>query len=297
MEILRAVNDLQSLPSDKTTGWVGLARDKTGYHPGHIACIECSKANSDITVVNAWYMPELSNWWYKENVPLLTIAESMADEDIVITFCEENDVDYLFIPDAPDYFKGTNVDELLIWVESYREAEGYVYDKITNLNFFEIAMAMIYISKTRNYFRRDFQVRSWKEGYHEFLYKHFTNKYTGATFELIDPVLREDGLPYSSYEYLSEHELALLVETQNILRSSKDSVKDINYKGDLTNTINNIPNSQVTTFFTKYINVWEGKFLNEDEVYVEVILQLPSSFRVHNVPGRVTITELFREVS
>lgn len=210
MIVARTLSEMvNAVPSDKVVAQVGLnPKVSGGLHAGHVACVQRAKQVAQFVTVSFWD-------WSVANQLFLNFPSKPAnfhsfgpmqlpfDEAYCLSWCESQGADVVligggnFILELMGSYDDTS---LTAWVDGIIATEGYDLSGMDEFNkvAFKNSIIGFWLISKDPLWRRDFMIGCWLDGYHRFLFKHFQKKYCNIIHDLIDPVSRADGLPFST---------------------------------------------------------------------------------------------------
>jgi pantothenate synthetase len=270
MKIVRTCEELKlesGIDSIAQTGF--LRKEINGLHSGHIECIKACKTAAKKCVVSFFPHEEIVNYLFGTTIPL----PDHWNENYCTTFCENNEVDIVFIPDFDEvnktFFTDLKIEDILRIVNDVISRKGY--GGYTG-KFFDYIIAMEYLRKDRNLFPKDICVFSTKEGYKAFARKDYYETELHIPCILVDMTYRADGLPESStFVNMSKNNLDILVQIYDELKNRTYEYLDTQENfSSLINTINSYDTKQTKTIYIDFIQVHrKSEIIGKNKVLIE----------------------------
>jgi len=198
-------------------------------HAGHENIVNTLITNSTVSLVNIWSWEAIYSACFPYD-PMIINDPTWDGETYMISWLENLGVDIVFIPEWNYHetaFVTANLPNLLPAGDALISAEGYSLKKCTEMqwNILRMTIAAEEVSKVQQFYRKDYIINTYKDGFITFIFKHYMEKYHGITYDILAPVKRPDGLPHSTY----------LLNARQVFIDYAVSVNDV-----LTTNINDI---------------------------------------------------------
>lgn len=218
----------KALGDGNIIGHVGFTYKKAGeLHDGHTECVRVAKDLSDVVYVSFnsdAFFCLLFN--HQKN-----LAPGLFDQEYCISWCEDNNVDVVFIPSDEDVLKTfgfsseSEKEQKIKEIRDIFTLEGYRIEE-TGVEQFSLIFSLIdKIRYDNNLWSKHVHVTTWNDGYYRFIQKDFAKKYCGYDVHIIDPVIDiSTGLPYSTkIGYLSEPQKNTLLSINKEIQTKESS--------------------------------------------------------------------------
>jgi hypothetical protein len=229
---MQIVKKTQELIFDSTSKvvvvWINKTISADTFHPGHETLITRAKEIGDKVVVQFTSKSDTGILLYSWN-RFWAIDNTAYDYAGCINWCVSHNVDAViwtdqdYIPTLFDGMPEIDINAELELINELYEKEKYPGNPADRLH-----QDIMQVLKTWMAVRKIFDtgytyLYSWKEGYARFVQKHFCEKYLASKIEIIDPIIEEDGIYYSSST------LQLTLDQKNIINNIINVVDEVGY--------------------------------------------------------------------
>lgn len=280
MEVFQTHDEIESYLNGRTASYLSFQRKKSTdtLHEGHKKLIEYSRTISDLTIVGFWHIFDELYPFY-ENDPYLTInrENEIWDEEGALNWCSNNGVDIVLLPTFNYIYElvqnkfPSDLNEAKVFIENVFLTEDYPNvsepTDVTKPTKYLLYLRVKGWCLWKYYMNQKYNIiSSWKDGYLMFIRKHFLEKYTQNKLFLIDPIISEDKLFYSSVYF------TLTDQEKNDLSQIPNFVKSIDYtdEEDLLVKLNNKLFVDCPFKFTRVEIFKNNKFIGENNIFIHV---------------------------
>ena len=220
----KGLREIQSVQRSLNTEFVNIGfapKAKDGFHRGHEKLIELARQRyPDTTIMLAMWS---DGWWQRHFGGGHDSIIHAGSDNLDLDYCfkwAENKVDVIYIFDLDDQTElfGDMPCRIVNQAEHIFEKENYQH-KNDSINAILKWMMAVSLWNTENQFiKRDYSVMGNKNGWANYVQKHFYEKYTEIKEVLLVDTLYKNELPYStSWKHINA-DLRWDEEKTNIIR-------------------------------------------------------------------------------
>ena len=234
---MQIVKKTQELIFDSTSKvvvvWINKKISAGTLHFGHEALITRAKEIGDKVVVQFTSKSDTGTLLYSWN-RFWAIDNTVYDSTGCINWCISHNVDAVIWTDQ-DYMTTLfdEVTEINIPAELELINETYEKEKYPGNPADRFHQSTMQGLKSWMVIRKVFDtgytyLYSWKDGYIRFIQKHFSEKYLSSKIEIIDPIIEEGSIYYTSST------LQLTIDQKNIINNITNVVDEVGYNFEET---------------------------------------------------------------
>lgn len=201
MRIYTLAEAQANIPTDQTVAIIAFGLKAAGdLHDGHREMIRVAKENAQFVQANIWNRHGFMELFFGDSDPTVDDPYPL-DLDYMTTWLEGEGVDLIWTPDKAfyqDWFQGYTINEMKSWCQNIVDTNGLTFDNPKDAKSMVYYLTTARVLKQKAYYRNDYRIECWKDGYLSLYRKYLNNKYGGPQTIIIPPVLRPDGIPYAS---------------------------------------------------------------------------------------------------